>query len=459
MTDGLVHLLGRFTAERAVPESAAKCSWIAIVDCLGCTLAGAADDSARILRASLLADDNSDAATVIGTGLRASPRNAALANGTAAHALDYDDINWTLYGHPSVAILPAVLALAETENASTQNLVDAYAIGVEVAAKIGRWANPDLYLKGWHATGVLGALGAAAAAARLLGLNAAACAQAIAIAASESAGIRRNFGTMTKPFHAGRAAESGIVAARLAAGGFTASAEALEGRFGFIEAFGGRMAPDPGTLSDALGAPWDVNEPGIVLKRYPSCGATHCALDALLALKTAHGIRVSDVQSVHCGAEPLASKVLQYPRPTTGLEGKFSMPFCLAIALLDGPPALRHFSADWISDPRVTALLPLIELVDRDDLGGGHNDAVPATVTVTLRDGRVLSETVRVPSGDPRAPLPQIERENKFMECAKGALGVDGGHSAWRALADAVPNAPAANFIRTLAGTCDWEVA
>jgi 2-methylcitrate dehydratase PrpD len=443
MTQTLTGVLARFATEAEVPEEAAAASRPAVIDCLGCILAGAAEESGRIMGAALAAEGAGGQATLLGTAQRAGPRDAALANGLAAHALDYDDISWPLYGHPSVAILPAAFALAEETGADLGALLEAYAVGVEVAAKIGRWANPDLYLHGWHATGVIGALGAAAAAARMLGLDDRAAAHALGIAASGSAGLRRNFGSMTKPLHAGRAAETGVLAARLAAGGYTANDEALEGRFGFFETFGGRALPRPDALAESLGAPWEAVDPGIVLKRYPSCGATHCALDALLALRARHGFGHDAIAEIVCGAERLATRVLQFPRPGTGLEGKFSMHFCLAVAAVDGPPGLRHFTPAWVSDARVRALLPSITLSDREDLGSGVNDAVPACVEVVLRDGTRLCETVTVPAGDPRKPMSDDDRRRKFLECAAAALDPAAADAAWEALAAATPRTPA----------------
>lgn len=370
-------------------------------------------------------------------------RDAALVNGTAAHALDYDDISWTLYGHPSVAILPALLAVAEAENSSSADLLDAYTVGVEVAAKLGHWANPALYLRGWHATAALGVLGAASGVARLLRLPAAGIVNALGIAASHAAGLRENFGTMVKPLHAGRAAEAGLLSAMLAKEGFTASEHALDGRFGFFSVLATETTPTLSEVAQVLGQPWEVNNPGIVLKRYPSCGATHCALDALLDMKGELNFSGEDVAEIRCGAEPLALKVLQYPRPVTGLQGKFSMEFCLAVAALEGQPRLGHFTDDWARRPEVIAMVPRIVVEDRPDLGKARNDAVPADVEIRLDDGRSARRIVSVPSGDPRRPMTAAERRDKFLDCA-GEMP-KGGADAWdslQGLADSRPVAP-----------------
>lgn len=409
----------------AIPARAAAGAKAAIGDCIACILAGAATDTAGIVRDVIRANGGRPAATLLGQAVRASVPDAALANGVAGHALDYDDINWSMYGHPSVAVLPAALAVAESRGRSGRDLLAAYVVGVEVAAKLSRWANPRHYEHGWHATATLGTLGATAAAARLLDLPEDRTAMALGIGASEAGGVRRNFGSMTKPFHAGNAARAGVLAAQLAAGGFTADVRSLEGPFGFFDTLNGRETPEASALSVSLGRPYDVEEPGIVLKRYPACGCTHCALDALLELRQAHGFGAAEVVAVECAIHPLALKVLQHSRPRTGLEGKFSMEFCLAVALIEGHPRLQHFTDGWTRAPRVRELLPKLAMRPRPDLAETPSaDAVPAEVTVRLADGRCVSRRVSVPRGDPRKPMSAEERRAKFDECAAlGRLG------------------------------------
>lgn len=430
----LSECLGTFAATAVVPEAALAKAEIALIDTIGCALAGADAEGTRILARVVARQDNSGDCSIIGSARRAGPRDAALINGTAAHALDFDDVNWSLYGHPSVAILPTALALAEAEGRGGTAMLEAFAVGVEVAAKIGRFANPSLYEHGWHATCAIGAIGAAAAGGRLLGLDPPRMAMAIGIAASMAAGLRRNFGSMVKPFHAGRAAEIGVLAAQLAAEGFTADPEALEGRAGFYQVFNARITPTEAEMTAALGAPWDIVEPGIVIKRYPACAATHCALDALIELKQQHGLAPDQIEEIRVGADPLALKILQHPCPTTGLEGKFSMEFCMAVAAVEGAAGLEHFADRWISDRAVQELLPRVKVYDRTDLGAEAGGGVPAAVEVRLKDGRTLARTVTVPRGDPRNPIDTAELEAKFMSCARPVLGADAG-AAFTALA------------------------
>jgi 2-methylcitrate dehydratase PrpD len=418
----LARVIAAFAAEVAVPADAFAKAEQAMVDTIGCALAGADAEGTRILARVVARQDSGGPCTIIGSSRRAGPRDAALINGTAAHALDFDDVQWSLYGHPSVAILPTALALAEQEGASGAAMLEAFAIGVEVAGKIGRFANPALYTHGWHATSAIGAIGAAAAGGRLLKLDADRLAMAVGIAASMACGLRRNFGSMVKPFHAGRAAEIGVLAAELAREGFTADAQALEGSAGFFEVFNARSVPTSDEMTAALGAPWEIIEPGIVVKRYPSCAGTHCALDAFLALKEQHGFTTADIEAVNVGADPLALKILQHPRPKSGLEGKFSMQYCIAVAAVDGAPGLHHFTDRWIGDEAVRAFLPKVVVFDRTDLGS-KDDGVPASVEVGLKDGRRLSQTVLVPRGDPRNAMSTAQLRDKFLDCARPALG------------------------------------
>lgn len=444
----LARSIAEFVHGASVPDDVRAAAHIAVVDCIGCILAGAATSTTQTLVKAL--GDTSGPATLLGLGRTASIREAALVNGTAAHALDYDDVNWSLYGHPSVAILPTLLAIAEVENPTYAELLDAYALGVEVAGKLGRWTNPALYLRGWHATSAVGVIGAAAGAARLMKLSGEETMRAMAASASMAAGIRENFGTMVKPFHAGRAAEAGVLAASLARAGFTASEKALDGRYGFFNVLTTEKQPSPEQMLAELGQPWDCLSPGIVLKRYAACGATHCALDAALALRAELAFAPEDVAEIRCGSDPFALKVLQYHKPRTGLEGKFSMQFCLALAALEGQPRLTHFTDRWATSPAVVDLVSRVVVEDRTDLGMGFQDAVPAEVEIHLRDGRRASRVVHVPSGDPRNPMDESERRAKFLDCVSEIL--PDGQALWERVQGMDAKASAAPVIVSMRG-------
>lgn len=434
LTETLAAFISKAGFENLSP-AALRSGKMAIADCVGCMLAGSATDTAAKVRSVVKGNLGRRAATLLGQGGKVPVPDAALVNGVAGHALDYDDINWSLCGHPSVVMLPAALAVAETEGRSGRDLLTAYAVGVEVAAKLGRFANPTHYGSGWHATATLGVIGAAAAVAKLLGVPEQRVVMALGIAASQAAGLRRNFGSMTKPLHAGNAARAGVTAAQLAHCGFTADRRALEGHGGWFQTLQGAKIPTPRELNSALGQPWDIEEPGIVLKRYPSCGATHCALDAIVELQAAPEFRLEEVSSVRCAVHPLAFRMLQHSRPGTGLEGKFSMEFCLAVALLEGPPRLRHFTDRWARDPRVIGLLPRISVETHPQLAKVMTaESIPAEVTVTFRDGSRVSRQVSVPAGDPGRPLGHEDCRSKFLECADGILRSPVARNTWSQL-------------------------
>ena len=279
--------LGDFVSDAAPPEGARARAATALLDTVGVTLAGASEPVSLIVQ-QVIAAEGGDACGVFGTADRASMSGAALANGTAAHALDYDDMCFVSLAHPSAPLVPAVLAAAESERLTGRAVLDAYVVGFEIEARLGRLMNPRHYQRGWHCTSTLGTIGAAAAVSRLLGLDARAAGHALAIAASEASGLKENFGTMVKPLHAGLAARNGVLAALLARGGMTASDLALDGPQGLLHA----MDSEGKALADAiadLGARWEILDTGITVKLYPSCAGTHPSLDAILDLRRREG--------------------------------------------------------------------------------------------------------------------------------------------------------------------------
>ena len=406
-----------------LPEAAVGAARRAILDTLGVTLAGAVEPTAARVRALIAHRRAADEATVIGTPLRAAVEDAALANGTASHALDYDDLNQSLSGHPSVPILAAALPLAERRRASGAALVTAFVAGVEIEAKLGRALNPALYEIGWHATGVLGIFGAAAAAAKLLGLSTERTAHALAIAASMASGIKANFGTDCKPLHVGHAARCGIEAALLAEAGFTGNPRALEhgDGFGATHVTGNRPAWDLTTAG--LGSPHDLVDPGIGVKRFPACASTHQALDATLALAEEHAIDPAAVVSVECGVNYMAPHQLIYDQAETGLQGKFSMPYCVSVALLDRTVGLAQFAEERVRRSDVKAFMPKVRMFVHPDQTSRESLPTRFTeVAIKLADGRRLVKSVRLAKGQPQHPLSDAELTTKFHDCAARAL-------------------------------------
>ena len=405
------------------PAPAVAAARGAILDCLGVMLAGSLEPSARILQAVSLAEGGSPLCTVVGAGRRTGAVWAALCNGTAAHALDFDDTNFTLLGHPSAPVLAAGLAAGELALADGQALVHAFLLGFEVETTLAAVINPEHYDHGWHATCTLGTLGAAAAAARLLGLDTPQIRTALAVAASQSSGLKENFGTMTKPFHAGHAARSGVLAALLAREGWTASEQALEGPQGFFNVLGAGSRRLEAL--DTLGAPWKILSSGVAVKPYPSCACTHSIIDGALELRRAHGLRPEDVAEVTVGVSALVPRILIHSDPRTGLEAKFSAEFSAAAALCEGRVGIATFRDDKTRDPAIRALMPRVRMRVDPDIPGDLERHMWTRVTVHLEDGRSWSVGPREVPGDPSKPLTPEALREKFEECARLALPAD----------------------------------
>ena len=405
-----------------IPQEAVTAAKRAILDCLGCAVAGIPEPGSEIVRGYIADLGGRPEATVVGGGFKASAPETALANGTMAHALDYDDVAVSWVGHPSVAILPAILALGERERLSGRKALEGYVLGFEVGAKLGAAIGFGHYMWGWHATVTLGTMAAAAASARMLGLDAHGVRMALGLAASLAGGTRQNFGTMAKPFHAGSAARNGVVSALLAARGFTADEDILGGAMGFLKLFSGGAEYDPARVTAGLGQPFDLVSPGVSMKPYPCCRLTHRCIDAMLHIIDEHHPRAEDVESVVCLTSEANPQVLIHSRPRAALEGKFSMQYCMAIALIDGMVGLQQFTDEKVLDPRAQGLLSRVAFAHPQGLSGAEILGTPERVTVRLRDGTELSHEVLVAKGDPPNPMSDEEVAAKYRDCASSYL-------------------------------------
>jgi 2-methylcitrate dehydratase PrpD len=391
----------------------------AALDTIGVTLAGAGEPVARIVRLVVRAEGTVPLCTVVGTRLRTGAAAAALANGAAGHAHDFDDTNFSLMGHPSVPLLATALAAAEAEGADGAAVARAYIAGFEVAAALGGILNPVHYERGWHATSSIGTLACAAAAAAILGLEVEAIERALGIAASLASGLKENFGSMTKPFHAGHAARNGVWAAALAREGLTASAHALDGPQGYLAAFGGAESLTPAL--EGLGRRWHLLESGIAVKPYPSCALTHSAIDALLELRARHQLDPDQISQVEVGVTRVVPTVLIHPRPVTALERKFSMEFCAAAALVDGAVTLETFD-EGSPRPAVEKLMSRVAMAVDPALPADRAGHAWTSVSLHLADGRVLTSAPRGARGHPDQPLSDEALRAKFLACAVRAL-------------------------------------
>jgi 2-methylcitrate dehydratase PrpD len=368
-------ILSRFIAKTSydqLPADAVMAAKRGIVDTLAVTYGAANEDVSRIVQRYARTSTSREEATVLGGGFKTNARLAAYVNGTMSHALDYDNVihvGNVWMGHPSVVVLPAVLAVAEQQNLSGKELLLGYALGLEIYTKVGLLMGNKPYSNGWHNTSYIGAMAAAGAVARLLNLDEKQIAHAFGIAGSEAGGLRQNFGTMTKPLHAGIGARTGVEAAELAQAGLTATEHIFEGPLGFRSVFLGTRGAmrDVVVLGDEsltadqfasrLGAPWNIASPGMAYKICASCRSSHYGLEAGLEFRDRRPFDLQQLAEIECHVSNEMGQVLFYHQPKTGLEGKFSLEYVLARTLLDGVPKTTDFTAERVTDPAATTLM------------------------------------------------------------------------------------------------------
>jgi 2-methylcitrate dehydratase PrpD len=420
-----LELAKRITALRCedLPPEAIHWAKVGILDTVGVTLAGSPDPSATIV-AGVLSSEGP--ALVLGSAKRTSTLDAALVNGTASHALDFDDCNNTLGGHPSAPILPALFALADEIGASGRDFIAAYVAGFETETKISLGVNFYQYTRGWHPTTTIGVFGATAACAKLLRLGAERTATALGIAASLAAGIKSNFGTYVKPLHVGHCARSGLFAALLARDDYTASPVAFEHKQGYFEVFNGAGNYAVDKILPAWGDPFDIVTPGIAIKQYPCCGSTHPAIDALLELVRRHDLKADAVERVQSWTHKRRLEHTNRPDPQSTTDAKFSVQYCLARALVDRKVAIEHFEGEAYKDPQVRALMARVQVAPYTTEQFPAENHFGAEVKVTLRGGSVLGAKVDQPAGRTSGnPLPPERLKEKFENCALRVLPLD----------------------------------
>jgi aconitate decarboxylase len=422
---GLTQAIGAYAASapKAPPADLLPLLRAAFIDTLGTMIAGRDEPAVALLRAHLAERGATAAeASVLLGAERAHSADAALINGTAAHALDYDDV--ALAGHPSTVLVPAILAEAQRIGATGARAMAAYVVGYEVWAELVAREPDKLHEKGWHPTAVFGTVGAAAALASLHGLDAARATQAVALAGSMACGLVANFGSMTKPLHAGRAAAAAVDAVRLAARGFTASPDAMEHHAGFLAALSPKGRVDRAG-ADSLGQALRIRDIGLNVKRYPMCYATHRTIDGVLDLVTRHDLRPEDVAAVEASIGETQASMLRNRTPTTGLEAKFSLEFAVASAVVARSVGLGELTDGFVGRPEVRALFPKVSITTRDtrcpiDPTFAETDRVILRTT----KGEVLdSGEIRFPRGNAHNPMAAPELHAKFADCTRGWNG------------------------------------
>ena len=415
------------TGYEKIPGEVIELGKKSILDGLGLALSGSIAESGEIVQRYLESQGLSGEATVIGTGLRVQERFAAFANGIAVHADDYDDTQLAVqkdrvYGlltHPTAPCLPAALAVAEQHDRSGRDLVLAYNLGLEVETKISEAMSPRHYQHGFHSTATCGVFASASAVARLYGLDSDATIRALAIAASQAGGLRENFGTMTKPFHAGRAAEAGVIAADLAKAGWTATDKILESPRGFFQAHGGGYTLE--ALHGKLGNPWTFMDPGVSIKPHPSGSLTHPGMTKMLELITEHNIQPDDVEKVDVGTNHNMPNALIHHQPTDELQAKFSMEFCMAILLLERRGALPEFTDEVVNSTDVQDMISRVNFGVHPEAEAAGYDKMTTIIDIQLKDGQVISGRADFGKGSPANPMSYDEVADKFRGCAEFA--------------------------------------
>ncbi len=419
VTRGISEFISR-VAIADVPIKVRETAKLHLIDGLATMIAGSDDGASRAIRNYIHALDGKGEATVIGTATKFAAQQAALANGVQGHVLDYDDTQLATLSsrpfgqqtHPTTPVLASALALAEKSRCAGAHFLTAYIVGVEVACRLGDAVSPSHYLDGFHPTGTFGTFGAAAACSHLLRLDDEHCAWAIGIAGTLASGVRANRGTMTKSLNAGRAAENGVMAALLARQGFTASKNIFEDPMGYFSA-ACRNQYDPELLF--FGKPFFFAKPGIAIKLYPCAVVMHPLLDLLLSLVQRHDIRSDTIERVQVTMSSQSALPLVYKRPANSLQAKFSLPFAVAVALVDRAAGLDQYTDRKVKDPSVAALMEKTDLVAAKTT---RNE--PAMVRIILKGGKIFhGKTAKAQSSD---ALSRFKIEEKFRQCAANKL-------------------------------------
>ena len=412
------------------PQPALESAYRQLIDTVAVMLPGAITPVARKVLARARQWGRGEC-TAVGSTERLALPWAAMLNATAGHALDFDDNFDPAKAHVSTVLWPTILAVAEQQGSSPQDCLDAYIVALQIQGRIGQGLNPPHRKRGWHATSTTGSLGAAAASARLLHLDATQTAMALSLATSTAGGFMSQFGTMAKPLHAGHAAKGGILSACFAEDGMTAGWHTLDGPTGMNTLMVGpdrealRAAirePEHGqTLTfetDSIGEPLLITEHAFRVKRFPTCGSAHRSLDAVLALRDEHGFRSADIERVDVYAPAMHLKNLMYQRPEDGLQGKFSVEYPLACAIIQGQCTLADFTDKAVAR---TEHRSLFERIHRHPIERSETE-VETKIQITLSDGQVVEKSVFMPLGSKVAPFPTAQYWKKFEQCTTSIM-------------------------------------
>jgi len=416
------------TDYKSLPREVVDKAKRSALDCVGAALAGVSEPVGQTVTGYVSNLGGAPQASVYGAGVKVAVADAALANGSIAHALDYDDCGVKI-GHPSVLVLPALLSLGEYLGASGQDLLAAYVVGLEVEGKLALHADFKLMQARLNHQTWYGSIGAAAACAKLLKLDVSKTRMALGIAANSACGLSANHGSMAGAMAAGNACRNGVIAALMAQSGITANPNIIEGKNGFYDTLVGPGHYDAERMADGLGKPFYIESPGISLKMYPSCYHTHRALDGVFQLLNEHHLDDKDIAAVDVGTSERALRVLAFSEPATAYQAKFSMPHCIAAAVVDHQVTLKTFTDHKLNDRNIVETRKKVQLsFPNVPIWPGLADVGPDTefvgnpVTIKTNDGRSLSARVDIPRGDASLPLTDDELLEKYQDCARGQL-------------------------------------
>ncbi len=420
---GTTEQLSRFMVETKfedIPKEAIRLSKRHFLDCLGVILAAYKAEGGRIVTEYTREIGGTPEARLVGSGVFTSAANAAFADGTMAHLLDFDD--WSR-DHVTSGILPVLLALGEKLKSSGKEVLTAQVMAYECFGKVRYGVEPYtrmLAFRGYHGTGVWGSLAAAAAAAKLLKMNVSQTQMALGLAGAQAAGLVEHFGTMGKGFHAGNAARAGVLAALLVKRGFSVSKEIIEGHQGLYNAVVGEGNYDLNKVTKNLGKTWDIVTPGLCLKRYPCCGAIHRPLDAILQIVQEHEISLPEVESVEVTVPSEVTSAVRFDEPNVpaiGYQGKFSFSYNIALILVDGKVDIDSFTDEKINSPKMREVMKKVKVICQErrltPVG-----AMKMGVKVRMKNGQEYTSVVEKPKGHPENPLTDEELEAKYRYCA-----------------------------------------
>jgi 2-methylcitrate dehydratase PrpD len=419
-----------------LPPEAVHWARIGILDTVGVTILGSRDAGTRLV-SKVGCPGSTGRSLVFGEDRLVAPLDAALVNGMASHALDFDDCNNTFGGHPSVPILPGLFALADEIGVTGRDFLTAYVAGFECECKFSRGLNLYQYMKGWHPTVTLGIFGAAAAAGHLMQLPAEKIATALGVAASMAAGVKANLGTMTKPLHVGQCARNGLFAAQLAAEGFTANPLAFEHKMGYFNLYNGEGNYSIEKILSNWCDPFDIVDPGIAIKQYPCCASTHPAADAVLALVEKHGVKPEDIERIESYTHSRRLEHTNRPAPRSAIDAKFSVQYVIARALTDHCVRQQHFEADAHAEPKVQSLMKRVQAAPYTTEQFPVENHFGAEVRLHLKDGRTLVGKVDRAAGRTSAnPLTTAQMKAKFELCVKDIVHPDNVEPLYAAIQD-----------------------